>query len=100
MSQGRRAEGLAGRRGRGVGRSGRRRVETDFDGRRVGGDVVDGALVLATTGADRDVVRHARLLVNDRRQPMTVLAVRLRYTNTRAHVSSAAANFDLRHFSC
>ena len=78
MSIGRRAEGLAAGGGVGVGRrSGRRRVKADLDGRRVGRDVADGALVLAPSRAHRHVVRDARLLVDDRRQPMTVLAVRL-----------------------
>jgi len=60
-----------------------RRVEADLDGGRVGSDVTDGALVLTSTGADRHIVGHARLLVDDRRQPMTVLVVRLRATTTR-----------------
>jgi len=47
--------------------------------------VADGALVPTRTGADRHVVRYSRLLVDDRRQPMTILAVRLHRANETQH---------------
>ena len=64
-----------------MGRSGRRPVETDFDGCWVGCDVTGRTLMLSSTTAYCHVVRYPRVPINDGRQPMTVLAVWLHRVN-------------------